>query len=86
MILEAYVKSWVAGALDRSLTRQSVALTLVIHHLSHFIFGDHSGDKNSLRNKLAKSILRDYSRKSDHEVCSLYHTTFVVNVFYSLHF
>ncbi|PWA96454.1 Armadillo-type fold [Artemisia annua] len=67
MILEAYVKSWVSGALDRSLTRQSVALTLVIHHVSHFIFGDHSGDKNSLRNKLAKSILRHYSRKSDHE-------------------
>ncbi|KAK9052081.1 hypothetical protein SSX86_028709 [Deinandra increscens subsp. villosa] len=68
MILEAYVKSWVAGSLDRSLTRKSVAFTLAVHHLSHFIFGNHSGDKNSSRNKLAKSILRDYSRKSDHEV------------------
>ncbi|XP_076905908.1 transcriptional elongation regulator MINIYO-like [Bidens hawaiensis] len=67
MILEAYVKSWVSGSLDRSLTRNSVAFTLVVHHLSYFIFGDHSGDKNSLRNKLAKSTLRDYSRKSDHE-------------------
>ncbi|KAI3714187.1 hypothetical protein L1987_72782 [Smallanthus sonchifolius] len=67
MILEAYVKSWVSGSLDRSLTRKSVAFTLVVHHLSYFIFGNHSGDKNSLRNKLAKSILRDYSRKSDHE-------------------
>ncbi|XP_076942172.1 transcriptional elongation regulator MINIYO-like [Bidens hawaiensis] len=67
IILEAYVKSWVSGSLDRSLTRNSVAFTLVVHHLSYFIFGNHSGDKNSLRNKLAKSILRDYSRKSDHE-------------------
>lgn len=72
MILEAYVKSWVSGSLDRSLPRNSVAFTLVVHHLSYFIFGDHSGGKNSLRNKLAKSILRDYSRKSDHEVCFLY--------------
>ncbi|KAM0058930.1 putative RNA polymerase II-associated protein [Helianthus debilis subsp. tardiflorus] len=67
LILEAYVKSWVSGSLDRSPTRKSVAFTLVIHHLSYFIFGNHSGDKNSLRNKLAKSILRDYSRKADHE-------------------
>ncbi|KAD3642120.1 hypothetical protein E3N88_31344 [Mikania micrantha] len=67
MILEAYVKSWVSGSLDRSLTRKSVAFTLVVHHLSYFIFGNHSGDRNSLRNKLTKSILRDYSRKADHE-------------------
>ncbi|KAI3502383.1 hypothetical protein L1887_30417 [Cichorium endivia] len=67
MILEAYVKSWVSGALDKSVTRNSVAFTLVIHHLSCFIFGDHVGEKVSLRNKLAKSILRDYSRKSEHE-------------------
>ncbi|CAI9275749.1 unnamed protein product [Lactuca saligna] len=66
-ILEAYVKSWVCGALDKSVTRNSVSFTLVIHHLSYFIFGDHVGDKVSLRNKLAKSILRDYSRKSEHE-------------------
>ncbi|GFS34703.1 RPAP1-like, carboxy-terminal protein [Actinidia rufa] len=40
-ILEAYVKSWVSGALDRAATRRS--------------------------NKLAKSLLRDYSRKKQHE-------------------
>lgn len=66
-ILEAYVKSWVSGALDRSVTRKSVAFTLVIHHISYFIFGNHAGDRISLRNKLAKSILRDYSRKPEHE-------------------
>ncbi|KVH88004.1 transcriptional elongation regulator MINIYO isoform X1 [Cynara cardunculus var. scolymus] len=66
-ILEAYVKSWVSGALDRSVTRKSVAFTLVIHHVSYFIFGYHAGDRISLRKKLAKSILRDYSRKPEHE-------------------
>nr|XP_043638660.1 transcriptional elongation regulator MINIYO [Erigeron canadensis] len=67
MILEAYVKSWVSGALDRSVTRQSVAFSLVIHHLSYFFFGNNAGDRKSLQNKLIKSILRDYSRKSEHE-------------------
>lgn len=66
-ILEAYVKSWVSGALDRAATRGSVAFALVLHHLSSFIFGHFADDKISLRNKLAKSILRDYSRKPQHQ-------------------
>ncbi|XP_057500992.1 transcriptional elongation regulator MINIYO-like [Actinidia eriantha] len=66
-ILEAYVKSWVSGALDRAVARGSVAFTLVLHHLSSFIFCCSTDDKLSLRNKLAKSLLRDYSRKQQHE-------------------
>ncbi|RVW96725.1 Transcriptional elongation regulator MINIYO [Vitis vinifera] len=66
-ILEAYVKSWVTGALDRAATRGSVTFTLVLHHLSSFIFEDDADVKLSLRNKLAKSLLRDYSRKRQHE-------------------
>ncbi|GFY94536.1 RPAP1-like, carboxy-terminal protein [Actinidia rufa] len=66
-ILEAYVKSWVSGALDRAVARGSVAFTLVLHHLSSFIFCCSTVDKLSLRNKLAKSLLRDYSRKQQHE-------------------
>lgn len=71
-ILEAYVKSWVTGALDRAATRGSVTFTLVLHHLSSFIFEDDADVKLSLRNKLAKSLLRDYSRKRQHEVCKLF--------------
>jgi hypothetical protein len=67
-ILEAYVKSWNSGALDRAATRGSVAYTLVIHHLSSFIFHSHAVDKFPLRNKLVKSLLRDYSRKPHHKV------------------
>ena len=70
-ILEAYVKSWVTGALDRAATRGSITFTLVLHHLSSFIFEDNANDKLPLRNKLAKSLLRDYSRKQRHEVCKL---------------
>ncbi|KAL6968867.1 hypothetical protein U1Q18_049451, partial [Sarracenia purpurea var. burkii] len=66
-ILEAYLKSWVFGALDRAVARGSVAFTLVLHHLSSFIFFCSNGDKLSLRNKLAKSLLRDYSSKQRHE-------------------
>ncbi|EYU37998.1 hypothetical protein ABFS82_02G004000 [Erythranthe guttata] len=62
-ILEAYVKSWVGGALDRAAKRNSMSFSLVLHHLSWFIFGDVVGDMLSLRNKLVKSLLRDYSRK-----------------------
>ena len=71
-ILEAYVKSWVSGALDRAATRGSITFTLVLHHLSSFIFEDNANDKLPLRNKLAKSLLRDYSRKQRHEVCKLF--------------
>ncbi|XP_042979275.1 transcriptional elongation regulator MINIYO [Carya illinoinensis] len=66
-ILEAYVKSWSSGVLDRAAARGSVAYTLVIHHLSSFIFHSHAVDQLLLRNKLVKSLLRDYSRKQHHE-------------------
>ncbi|KAI3446305.1 hypothetical protein Pfo_002970 [Paulownia fortunei] len=66
-ILEAYVKSWVSGALDKAANRNSVTFSLVLHHLSSFIFGNVAGDMLSLRNKLAKSLLWDYSRKHQHE-------------------
>ncbi|KAL7003289.1 hypothetical protein U1Q18_004448 [Sarracenia purpurea var. burkii] len=56
-ILEAYLKSWVFGALDRVVARGSVAFRLVLHHLSSFLFFYSNGDKLSLRNKLAKSLL-----------------------------
>ncbi|XP_043702018.1 transcriptional elongation regulator MINIYO [Telopea speciosissima] len=66
-ILEAYVKSWISGALDRAATRGSMAVTLALHHLSSFIFHSCTDDKLLLRNKLVKSLLRDYSRKQQHE-------------------
>lgn len=71
-ILEAYVKSWVSGALDRAATRGSVAFTLVLHHLSSFIFQYHTKDNLFTRNKLAKSLLRDYSHKRQHEVSNAF--------------
>lgn len=67
-ILEAYAKSWVSGALDKAANRSSMTFSLVLNHLSSFIFGNFVGDALSLRNKLAKSLLRDYSRKHQHEV------------------
>lgn len=66
-ILEAYVKSWVSGALERAAARGSLALTLVLHHISSFIFLDHAKDRVLLRNKLVKSLLRYCSRKQQHE-------------------
>lgn len=65
------MKSWSSGALDRAAARGSVAYTLVIHHLSSFIFHSHAVDKLLLRNKLVKSLLRDCSRKQHHEVHKL---------------
>ncbi|XP_050206788.1 transcriptional elongation regulator MINIYO isoform X2 [Mercurialis annua] len=65
-ILEAYVKSWVSGALDRSFVRGSMAFILVLHHLSSFIFLV-CHDKMSVRNKLVKSLLRDCSQKQKHK-------------------
>eukprot|EP00257_Ricinus_communis_P021009 XP_015580388.1 transcriptional elongation regulator MINIYO [Ricinus communis] len=70
-ILEAYVKSWISGALDKSAARGSMALHLVLHHLSSFIFLIHSHDKISLRNKLVKSLLLDCSQKQKHRVMML---------------
>lgn len=67
-ILEAYTKSWTSGALDKAANRNSAAFSLVLHHLSSFIFGNPAGDALKLRNKLAKSLMRDYSRKQQHEV------------------
>ncbi|XP_019187713.1 PREDICTED: transcriptional elongation regulator MINIYO isoform X1 [Ipomoea nil] len=66
-ILEAYVKSWVSGALDKASTRLSASFTLALHHLSTFIFKTCSGDMLPLRNKLVRSLLRDCSRKQHHE-------------------
>ncbi|KAL3624368.1 hypothetical protein CASFOL_033184 [Castilleja foliolosa] len=66
-IWEAYVKSWISGALDKAVNRGSVTFSLALHHLSSFLFGNVSGDMLSLRNKLAKLLLRDYSRKHQHE-------------------
>ncbi|WCJ38791.1 hypothetical protein M5689_019828 [Euphorbia peplus] len=62
-ILQAYVKSWVSGTLDRASTRRTMAYTLVLHHLSSFIFLVSPQDKISVQNKLVKSLLRDYSQK-----------------------
>lgn len=67
-ILEAYVKSWVSGALDKAATRNSAAFSLVLHHLSSFVFRTLAGDILSLRNKLVKFMLQDYSQKQQHEV------------------
>lgn len=66
-ILEAYVKSWVSGALDKAAYRGSATYTLVLHHLASFIFEACGADKLTLRNQLIKSLLRDYSSKSHHE-------------------
>ncbi|KAL2543797.1 RNA polymerase II-associated protein 1 [Forsythia ovata] len=66
-ILEAYVKSWVSGALDRAATRRSAAFTLVLHHLSSFLFGNDGDNTRSLRYKLAKSLLRDCPRKEQRQ-------------------
>ncbi|KAK9093539.1 hypothetical protein Syun_028450 [Stephania yunnanensis] len=66
-ILGAYVKSWISGALDKAAYQGSMAFMLALHHLSSFIFYNDADDKALLRNKLAKSLLRDYSQKSHHE-------------------
>ncbi|KAK1588222.1 hypothetical protein Q3G72_021100 [Acer saccharum] len=66
-ILEAYVKSWTSGALDKAATKQSMAFTLVLHHLSSLVFLLHASDKLALRNKIVKSLLRDYTRQQRHE-------------------
>ncbi|CAK8540403.1 unnamed protein product [Lathyrus sativus] len=66
-ILEAYAKSWVSDALDRAAIRGSITFTIAVHHLSSFIFNACPVDKILLRNKLARSLLRDYSGKQQHE-------------------
>ncbi|PHT41945.1 hypothetical protein CQW23_20799 [Capsicum baccatum] len=67
-MLEAYCKSWVSGALDKAARRGSASFTLALHHLSSFIFQTCSENMLPLRNKLVKSLLRDYLRKKQHEV------------------
>ncbi|KAL8151359.1 hypothetical protein V2J09_021167 [Rumex salicifolius] len=66
-LLEAFLKSWVTGALDKAATRCSGTYTIALHHLSSFIFNHDNGEKLSLRNKLIKSLLRWYSRKQQHK-------------------
>ncbi|MCL7049578.1 hypothetical protein MKW94_021431 [Papaver nudicaule] len=66
-ILEAYLKSWVSGTLDKASVRGSMAFTVALHHLSSFIFQDTADAKITLRNKIARSLLRDSSRKEQHE-------------------
>ncbi|XP_021774893.1 transcriptional elongation regulator MINIYO-like [Chenopodium quinoa] len=70
-ILEAYVKSWTSGSLDRAAARGSMTYAIAVHHLSSFIFNKSRGEKLSLRNKLVKSLLRDFSRKQQHEAMML---------------
>lgn len=66
-ILEAYAKSWVSDALDRAEIRGSVSYTMAVHHLSSFIFNACPVDKLLLRNRLVRSLLRDYAGKQRHE-------------------
>ncbi|CAH8305527.1 unnamed protein product [Eruca vesicaria subsp. sativa] len=61
-VLEAYLKSWTCGALDRAATRGSVAYTLVLHHFSSLLFSK-GKEEVSLRNKIVKTLVRDLSRK-----------------------
>ncbi|XP_010446353.1 PREDICTED: transcriptional elongation regulator MINIYO isoform X3 [Camelina sativa] len=66
-VLEAYLKSWTCGALDKAAARGSVAFTLVLHHFSSLVFCSEAKEKVSLRNKIVKSLVRDVSRKSHRE-------------------
>jgi RNA polymerase II-associated protein 1 len=67
-MLEAYAKSWISGGLDRAANRKSVAFMLAVHHLSCFLFKRGSNEKQVVRNKLMKSLLRCYSQKRQREV------------------
>ncbi|PKA59000.1 hypothetical protein AXF42_Ash001093 [Apostasia shenzhenica] len=64
-ILEAYVKSWTSGALDRAVVRGSLSFSIALHHIHAFIFESKHLDRLNLRNKLAKSLLRSYSHKKN---------------------
>ncbi|CAN6201272.1 unnamed protein product [Urochloa humidicola] len=65
-ILESYAKSWTSGVLDKASQRDSMAFTLVKHHLSGFIFHCSASGK-TLRYKVVKSLLRCYAQKRLHE-------------------
>lgn len=70
-MLEAYLKSWTSGALDRAAARGSVAFTLVLHQFSSLVFCNGDKDKEgegSLRNKIVRTLLRDLSRKQNRQV------------------
>lgn len=69
-VLEAYLKSWTSGALDRAAARGSVAFTLVLHQFSSLVFCNGDKDKEgegSLRNKIVRTLLRDLSRKQNRQ-------------------
>ncbi|KAL9265077.1 Transcriptional elongation regulator MINIYO-like protein [Drosera capensis] len=66
-ILQAYAKSWASGALDKAMTRGSMSYALALHHLSSFIFNVSSEERRPSRNKIVKSLLRDYSRKQQRQ-------------------
>ncbi|XP_023635208.1 transcriptional elongation regulator MINIYO [Capsella rubella] len=66
-VLEAYLKSWTCGALDRAAARGSVAFAVVVHHLSSVVFCKEAKEKISLQNKIVKSLMRDLSRKRHRE-------------------
>eukprot|EP01018_Ginkgo_biloba_P015897 Gb_24051 [translate_table: standard] len=66
-MIEAYVSSWVSGALDKAATRMSMTFSLALHHIAAFLFvGVHVVDRLSLRKKMARVLLLDSSRKPDH--------------------
>nr|CAB3468260.1 unnamed protein product [Digitaria exilis] len=65
-VLESYAKSWTSGALDKAVQRDSMAFTLVKHHLSGFVF-QCSASSKTLRYKVVKSLLRCYTLKRHHE-------------------
>ncbi|RCV22601.1 hypothetical protein SETIT_4G233300v2 [Setaria italica] len=65
-ILESCAKSWTSGVLDKAAQRDSMAFTLVKHHLSGFVFQCSASGK-TLRYKVVKSLLRCYAQKPHHE-------------------
>ncbi|KAF3792975.1 Transcriptional elongation regulator MINIYO [Nymphaea thermarum] len=69
-VLEAYAKSWISGSLDRAALRESICFTIAMHHLSSLFFIN-TKMPSRLRNKLVKSLLRDYCRKQERKAMLL---------------
>ncbi|CAN6461079.1 unnamed protein product [Victoria cruziana] len=69
-VLQAYAKSWISGCLDRAALRGSICFTIALHHLSYLFFVNTSMPAR-LRNKLMKSLLRDYCRRQDRKAMLL---------------
>ena len=69
-MIEAYVSSWVSGALDKAAARMSVTFSLALHHIASFIF---LGDKLSVRKNVARNLLLHSSRKPYHQVLFCFH-------------